>query len=217
MPAPDTNDLTDLVSVEQFLALQAGNADESLIQGLITAVSAEIVTYCERGSFMSQSRLETRNGNGRRSMEFLNPPCIAVGSLTINTEVIPAALDETSYGYTFDADRIYIRETPSGSILSGRAAFERGYQNIRLVYTGGYFTPGQSAAGQPQMEGVAVLPADLKMAATEMVALRYRQSKRWGETGFGIGGERVNYFTGGMSAATKQKLDRYRRVVPIDA
>jgi len=60
------------------------------------------------------------------------------------------------------------------------------------------------------------LPPDLRMAATELTALRYRQSKRWGDTGFGVGAERVNYFVGDMAASTRLKLDRYRRVTPIE-
>ncbi len=220
MPSPDPSDLTDLASVEQFLSLPSGNADESLLQNLITGVSAEVATYCERG-FMSQSYTEIRNGNGQDVMNFLNPPCSAVSQLTINTVVIQPAPDAISSGYSFDAGRIYVRGFPafgpSSAFSFGRIIFEPGYQNIAIVYTAGYFTPGQRASGQSQPAEVAALPADLKMAATELTALRYRQAKRWGDTGFGIGPERVSYFIGDMPAATKLKLDRYRRIVPVEA
>jgi len=217
--SPDPTDLTDLISVEQFLALPPGNADEALLQSLITAVSAEIVTYCERG-FMSQSYTEIRNGNGQDVMSFLNPPCTSVGSLAINTLAIESAPDAISSGYAFDSERLYVRglpgSGPSSAFNFGRVIFEPGFQNVTIIYTAGYFTPGQKAVGQSQPAGVALLPADLKMAATELVALRYRQSKRWGDTGFGAGTERVNYFVGDMPAATRLKLDRYRRVTPIE-
>ena len=72
------------------------------------------------------------------------------------------------------------------------------------------------AAGQTQPEGIAELPADVKLAATELVALRYRQSKRWGDTGFGMGTERVNYFMGDMAPATKSKLSGYRAIAPVE-
>ena len=217
--SPDQTDLTDLVSVEQFLALPSGNPDEGLLQSLITAVSAEVVTYCERG-FMSQSYTEIRNGNGQDAMSFLNPPCTSLGSLTINTVPIEPAPDSLSSGYSFDAERIYVRglpgSGPSSAFNFGRIVFEPGLQNVTIVYTAGYFTPRQKAVGQSQPAGVAPLPADLRMAATELAALRYRQSKRWGDTGFGVGAERVNYFVGDMPAATRLKLDRYRRVAPIE-
>jgi hypothetical protein len=199
--SPDPSDLTDLSSVEQFLALPSGNADESLLQSMVTAVSAEIATYCERG-FTSQSYTEVRNGNGQDAMSLLNPPCTSVGSLAINTVAIQPAPDAISSGYSFDSERIYVRgfpgSGPSSAFNFGRIVFEPGFQNVTIVYTAGYFTPGQKAVGQSQPAGVALLPADLKMAATELVALRYRQSKRWGDTGFGIGAERVNYFVGDM-------------------
>ncbi len=217
MPSPDPGDLTDIAAVEQFLSLPAGNADEALLQNLITAVSAEIATYCER-SFMSRTCTEVRNGSGRDVMTLFNSPCTSVSRLTIDGVDVPPAADATSAGYGFDADRIYLRGAPGfGSpFLLGRYVFEPGYQNVAVTYTAGYFTPGQQAAGQSQPSEVAALPADLKMAATELVALRYRQSKRWGDTGFGIGSERVNYFIGDMPAATRLKLDRHRRVVPIE-
>jgi hypothetical protein len=217
--SPDPTDLTDVASVEQFLALPSGNADEGLLQSLVTAVSAEIVTYCERG-FMSQSYAEVRNGNGQDAMNFFNPPCTSVGSLAINTVAIQPSPDALSSGYSFDSERIYVRglpgSGPSSAFNFGRLVFGPGFQNVTIVYTAGYFTPGQKAIGQSQPSGVALLPADLKMAATELVALRYRQSKRWGDTGFGVGTERVNYFVGEMPAATRLKLDRYRRVTPIE-
>ncbi len=217
MPSPDPGDLTDIAAVEQFLSLPAGNADEGLLQNLITAVSAEIAAYCERG-FMSQTRAELRNGNGRGVMALFNTPCTSVSRLAINGVEVPPAPDAVSAGYAFDADRIYLRGAPGfGSPFAiGRYLFEPGYQNVAITYVAGYFTPGQQAAGQSQPSEVGSLPADLKMAATELAALRYRQSKRWGDTGFGIGPERVNYFIGDMPAATRLKLDRHRRVVPIE-
>jgi len=217
--SPDQTDLTDLASVEQFLALPSGNADEGLLQSLITAVSAEVVTYCERG-FMSQSYTEVRNGTGQDAMSLLNSPCTSVGSLAINTVPIQPAPDAISSGYSFDSERIYVRGLPAGgpslAFNFGRIVFEPGFQNVTIVYTAGYFTPGQKALGQSQPLGVSILPPDLRMAATELTALRYRQSKRWGDTGFGVGAERVNYFVGDMPASTRLKLDRYRRVTPVE-
>jgi hypothetical protein len=217
-PSPDPADLTDLASVEQFLALPSGNADEALIQNLITGVSAEIVTYCER-AFMTQAYTEVRNGNGRDIMPLLNRPCTAVTSVTINTVAIQPAAGALSSGYASDAERIYLRGVLAAATGAsfGRILFEPGYQNVVIAYSAGYFTPGQRALGQSQPQGVALLPADLKMAANEIVALRYRQTKRWGDTGFGIGTERVNYFIGDLPAASRLKLDRYRRVVPIES
>jgi hypothetical protein len=211
VPSPDPTDLTDLATVERFLGLPPGNQDEPLLQGVITAVSAEIETYCER-VFMMRVCEEVRNGNGRDTMSLLNAPCWSVGALLVDGIAIAPAPDAVSGGYVFDSESIRLR----GAAGPGTILFTRGQGNVKIELTAGYFTPGQRALGLPKPAGVPSLPADLQMAATEMATLRYRQSKRWGDTGFGIGAERVNYFVGEMAAATRFKLERYRRVVPVE-
>src|SRR5881394_1790975 len=100
LPSPDAGDLTDLASVEAFLSLPAGNADESLLQTIIIAASAEMVTYCER-NFMTQAYSEVRNGNGQDSLSLINALCTSVQSLSINTIAIQPATDALGSGYAF--------------------------------------------------------------------------------------------------------------------
>ena len=112
MPAsPDPSDLTDVSAGESFLALLSGNADEAMLQNLVTAISAEIVTYCER-AFMWQAYTETRNGNGQPAMTLANSPCSSVQSLRIAGVEMQAAMDSIRSA-TYSTDQIYLRGAAS--------------------------------------------------------------------------------------------------------
>jgi hypothetical protein len=63
--------------------------------------------------------------------------------------------------------------------------------------------------------GAALLPDAIEVAAMELVALMYRNRDRVGDSGTGLGPERVNYFMGAMSKMTKESLEVFRDVVPL--
>lgn len=67
---------------------------------------------------------------------------------------------------------------------------------------------------QPPVAGATLLPESIEMAAIELVGLQYRQRDRIGDTGTGIGPERVNYFMGAMTKTTQESLKPFRNVVP---
>src|ERR1017187_7028619 len=195
MPTPtaDVSDLTDLASVESMLQLPTGNVDEPTLQLIITGVSDDIVEYTERFSIMAQVGVtETRTGNGQDRIAFLNAPVFAVSSLSVYGTAILAPSTPTGSGYLFDSEFIYLRgwgATPGFWMGS----FSGGPQSVVIVESCGWLTPGQVKLGTTGLSGAPILPAGIKLAATEWAAFRYRQSKRIGETGTGMGTERVNY------------------------
>jgi hypothetical protein len=63
--------------------------------------------------------------------------------------------------------------------------------------------------------GAELLPEPLETAAMELVALQYKQKDRTGDSGTGLGPERINYFMGAMSATTKESLKPFRDTVPM--
>lgn len=103
------------------------------------------------------------------------------------------------------------------------SVFPRGHLNVRFNYAFGYWTPGQAVTlngGTPSSpasppSGVPALPLHLKEAVTEAVALRYRQSKRWGDTSIGEGPQRVTFFMKEFHETTRMVLDRYSDKVPL--
>ena len=64
--------------------------------------------------------------------------------------------------------------------------------------------------------GYAETPPDLAQACIELVALRYRERSRVGETARAIGGvETVSYSQKDMSDAIKTLIQQYRIVTPV--
>lgn len=64
------------------------------------------------------------------------------------------------------------------------------------------------------VQGARMMPVGIKTAAEQLVALAYRQRDRVGDSGTGLGPERVNYFMGDMPKTTAMMLKPYRDVVP---
>ena len=67
---------------------------------------------------------------------------------------------------------------------------------------------------QGPIAGAALLPESIEVAAIELVGLQFRQRDRIGDTGTGIGPERVSYFMGAMTKTTQESLKPFRNVVP---
>lgn len=165
-----TTPLCTLGQVQGYTGLSDATT-AALIPGLITAVSAAIETYCAR-TFGQATYTETRNGNNADRIVVRNRPLTAVTSVTVNTLALPLAPDAASFGYVFDDTMIYIRQgqrlspPPAGATGGFPVCFERGIQNVTLVYTGGF----------------ATVPADVSQAAVSwigyLIAKRQRLDKK---------------------------------------
>ena len=116
-------DLTTLATLEQWLGLASGNADEALLGRLITAASGFIENWCGR-KFVSQAYTETRDGPGGSRLIFAHSPVTVVASVVVDDIAIPAGTP----GYHF---------TDLMIDLSGYR-FTAGRQNVALSYTAGY-------------------------------------------------------------------------------
>ena len=62
--------------------------------------------------------------------------------------------------------------------------------------------------------GAQLLPESVEVAAIELVGLQFRQRDRIGDSGTGLGPERVNYFMGAMSKTTQESLKPFRNTAP---
>lgn len=60
------------------------------------------------------------------------------------------------------------------------------------------------------------LPEDIQLSCWELTALTYKNATRVGDTGTGLGPDRVNYMLKAMSQPTIDRLNRHREVFPID-
>jgi hypothetical protein len=187
-----SGDLTTLVDVKAWL--QTGQSafpttDDALLTRLVTAASQYIQTWLSR-QIAPSDYLEVRDGTGGRRLQFGCFPVSAVQSLTIDDQVIPTAASSTTDGYSFSTTQLSLRGY----------RFNRGLQNVVVVYTAGYSTT----------------PSEIAQARIELVALRYRERTRIGEISKSMGGaETVSYSQKDLSDAIKTLLQQYRLVAPI--
>ncbi len=187
------SDLTTLADVKTWL--QTGQSafpvtDDALLTRLVTAASQYIQSWLNR-PIASADYLEVRDGTGGQTLQFACFPVIDVMSLTIDRQAIPRA-GSSRAGYAFG---------PTQLSVSGYR-FSRGLQNIVIGYTAGYST----------------IPSDIAQACIELVALRYRERTRIGETSRSLGGaETVAFSQKDLSDAIKTLLQQYRTVIPVAA
>ena len=186
-------DLTTIANVKAWVIPQGGGyagADDPLLTGLITSLSAAIESWLNR-KFLQATYSEIRNGTGHTEIMVRNDPIIAVASVTVGITAIPAtpAIGQPNFGqagYSFDNDTIY---------LNGYA-FDEGVQNVLLQYTGGY----------------PAIPVDVAEAATEAVSFLYRERDRIGLGSKAMAGE-TTAFLRDLPPHLIRRFQQYARVV----
>lgn len=178
-------DYTTLAEAKAWLKIST-DTDDTVLESLISAESARIDAYLSR-ALASQSYDIVFGGNGKQSMVFQQYPITAVASVEIDGVAVPAYSSSTGYGYTFSNWRIQ---------LIGKS-WTWGVNNCHVVFTAGY----------------ATIPADIRQACLELVALRYRERERIGHSSKSIGGETVSFVIAEMTDSVKQKLNQYRRTM----
>lgn len=176
-------DLTTLATAKAWLAV-TGTGDDALLTRLVSAVSAAAQQRMGR-QIASQSYTDTRNGTDKMAMAFPTQPVTAVASVTVDGIAIPARPAPGQSGYTFDAQLIR---------LVGYS-FTRGVQNVVLVYTAGY----------------AATPTDLEQAVVEIVAHKYKERDRIGQTSKVLAGETVSFLRD-VPVDALRVIDQYRRI-----
>src|SRR6516225_8356890 len=204
-------DLTTLADVKAWL--QTGQSafpptDDALLTRLITAASEFIQNWLNR-RIASQDWVEIRDGlggalgTGEVRYQFAAVPVSAVSLVIVDGLVIPpieaaqsAQAESVVSPFATQAGYFF---TPTQLVIRGYAV-PRKAGCVTLRYTAGYL----------------VIPPDLAQACIELVALRYRERSRVGETARAIGGvETVSYSQKDMSDSIKTLIQQYRIVTPV--
>lgn len=199
------SDLTTLANVKQWVNLTA-TTDDALLTRLISGVSLNIQAWLNR-NIPEQSYTEIRSGlgggEGKYRMILANYPVIAVSSLMIDDQSIPASSDNgvMQPGYGFADHEIWLAPVSSSvdALYSDGYQFTRGTRNVQITYTAGY----------------PVVPLDIEQACIELVAFRYRERDRIGLKSKGLAGETTAFNTADLPDSVKTLLQQYRKVAPI--
>jgi hypothetical protein len=180
--------LVSLARVKEFLpGVSASTADDAVLQTLTVACSDWIRTYCERTLTLGQQTL-TRRGHGGPILTLPQRPVVSVQSVSVAGIILPESLSPSASGWALVDDSIW---------LTG-FCFIRGSVVI-VRYTAGY--------------DPTAIPDGLQQACVELVARRYKERTRIGETSKVIGADSttVAYDTGAMPEDVKMLLGPYRR------
>lgn len=183
-----------LLTYAEYTALYSSSLTQTQVEGFIAVVQAEIERYCNRialtpsgtGGFESASRTEVRDGDGSDTLIMRYAPISAVTSIAITAGSSTTTYSGTDVSANFEWDTDERGELRWIGATSGRfgvdeygvtradewgttPCFPRGFQNVSIVYTGGWST----------------VPADLKQIVREMVAERIIQRGSGGGQDFG--------------------------------
>jgi len=144
----DPRDLASLSAVKAFISppLSGTSASDAVLAMLISGVSQSIEAYLGR-ALMARSWIEMRNGTGQTSLALRHFPVIGVTNVVIDMRQIPAAGNpptQSQGGYTFDDRFLYL----SPGIAGSPQRFLRGVQNVQIVYSAGFVTPGMIAVAE---------------------------------------------------------------------
>ena len=176
-------DLCTLSDVQGYLA-NTNAASIPQLQALITQVSAWVEGYCERDFTGIVSYTWLTDGLGGDTLPLPNGPVTGVTSVTLDGSPVLPSSGYPAYGYLADGRSI--------TIIGG--VFTRAKKNVQIVYAAGYpyvFTPG--AGNDPAKDVLTGVPADLRFAVVETVALRFKGITRIGKNSENIQGQTTSY------------------------
>lgn len=184
------SEFTSLENVKSWLQLTTDTADGELSR-LIRAASAFIETKLSR-RLLIQEYSETYNGPGGFLLPLRNTPIAEVASLRVGGVSIRRASDGSAApsGYRFDQAAVY---------LVGGAQFERGVQNVSVVYTAGY----------------TEVPADIEQVTIELVGQKFKEKGRIGEQSKSLAGQAMTFRDGDLTQGQRDVLSSYARKAPI--
>ena len=175
--------LCQLADVKTFLGITT-TATDTVLQSLITNVSATIESFCNR-VFAQATYTDTRNGTGKDRLFLANGPVMSVASVTVDGFTIPPAPNSISYGFVADDLMLYIR--PGGT----PSVFNKGVQNCTVVYTAGY----------------AVIPPDVAQVCIEIVAFHFAKRDRMDKASETLGtAQTISFSQADMPAGAKLAL-----------
>lgn len=164
-----------LVTLEKTLQYLKESEDrDDVVQAILDGVSAEFESRTNR--VFAQANYTDALDGGCSYVLVENPPIISVTSVH-ESNSIPAVFNATTL---VDADT-YVSYAGEGRVqlLGARARFARGYQNVQVIYSGGWVT----------------IPADVQLAVMRWVGHIWKEedTARFGLQGRSFEGQQAQF------------------------
>lgn len=193
--------LTTRTKVKSYMGI-TGTDNDTVIDELITGVTAFIKSYCGGRKFLQADYVEIYDSRHGRHKIFLN--IIPVTGVTSVEYRSGPASNPTWVAYNADSYLLY----GNGGYIHFFGALPEVPQGLRITYFAGYsidFT-------QEFDTGFHTLPADITLAANEIIATILNTRKSAGITTESTEGQAITYDTmaGAMSKNAKNILNGYK-------
>lgn len=189
--------LTTLANVKAYLHI-SGDESDTLLEGLIDAVSALFETYTNRKlaarDYDPDSDPEDAllDGNGELELVLPQYPVNSITEILVNEQEIPASASYSESGWMDDS-----RLRKAGILRLRNYVFSAGRGNVAVTYNAGYST----------------IPDDLAQACIEQVAWKFRESSKreLGMQSHTLKDGSVTFYPTDLLPAVKKLLEPYRR------
>ena len=184
--AVDNDALCSLDEVKNFLGMTGSiQLDDDLIEDLCDRVTEIFTSQCQRDTFKVKSYTDYYDGESSEYLFVNHLPLISIASINNDSDWVwgsDTLLSNTSYRIV---DGKYI-------VLNGDK-FVKSNQSIKVVYTAGYET----------------IPNDLKQAAIEETARKYRHRKDFDVISKTLSDGTADYAPPGLLKSTLSVLSFY--------
>ena len=202
--------MPSLISIAEYKVWAgiSGTAQDALLTVLVDAVSMEVRRWCDRNltdGFELVSRTERYDGTGEQTIQLMEWPVTTVTRVRVySAGGTYETLDTDTYRVNGDSgvlsriDPVLARFPTNAfgtieSTFSVQPWFTSGFDNVEVVYTGGY----------------ATIPADLKMACYRLTDLAYTaRGRNMGLQSESLGGYSYTNFDPVKTTAIKAELMR---------
>lgn len=198
MPTLGSFALIQLEDVREALQFETSEAvsENNLLVSLINRASARMESYCGR-NFKAREYTEYQDGDGSPMVFTDHYPITSVSALWDDTE---REFTDSSNDLLASADYMIYSDEGSIRLYNDETTFNKGYQNIKITYSGGY------EADSPELE-------DLGQACLDWVLTLYRRMKdrTHGYMTKSASGASVLIDLKAIPESVKMVLDAYRK------
>ncbi len=183
--------LTTLSSLKRWMNITT-TTDDDILNRMIIAASSFINSWLNR-TIELQSYDEYYDGSDKIAIFTRNYPVTTVTAVYVNgvSKTILSPSDFSSSGVKFDDE----------SIFGQNLTFDKGKQNVRIVYSAGYFN----------------IPYDIEQSCLEMISVKFKNGRgsRLGVSSEALAQQSVSFFQGDMPKSAETTLMQWRNVVPM--
>ena len=203
-------DLVSLSAVKPWLNIASGDTSKDTILAFLISSCSSVMEAWMGRDICQATYTENYDGTGTSRLMLNQKPITAVSSITINGIVIPVVTDPLASGVMFDENGLflvgsivpyYLPGNAAGSNVGANNVFNRGSQNVAVVYTAGY----------------ATVPMGLQQACIDFVGHKFAQRGRIGMKSdhIGVSAQGSAYDTDGIPDMVKAAMKPFKRWAPL--